>query len=429
MPRGDEKHKLIYEALVDVLGPDYVSDDPAVMESFYRDYATMRSVVKENRMEFITLPGNTEDVQQIVRLANRYKFPFSVTSTGLQLTTCGAVEGYPYWCLIDPKRMNRLEIDKKNMCAIVEPYVTHVQLQAEAMKRGLYNNSPGAGQQTSVMANNIWGDGTWTSWRTGGGGRNVLGVEWVLPNGDILRTGSLAIPGGGYCWGEGPGPDARGILRGETPHHGALGIVTRVGVKLFPWPGPPVFPCDGVQPEKRVSLPPRKFKSYFINYPTLEKCIEAIREIGKAEIGGWVMKFAPWDFLMWEAKSREEFWKEWDTGYWQSNIQNMVSIGLWGFASERQVEYEEKVLLDIIRDTGGKLVPEEAFQRLDAWLSAVCVRDCCRPRFLRTGGSFVFAMGSTSLDDTLRAFSVAWEFEDKYCPPVGGSVKYLSFFH
>ncbi len=37
MPLGDEKHKLIYEELVNVLGADYVSDDPAVTQAYSRD--------------------------------------------------------------------------------------------------------------------------------------------------------------------------------------------------------------------------------------------------------------------------------------------------------------------------------------------------------------------------------------------------------
>lgn len=381
MPLGDEKHKLIYEELVNILGPDYVSDDPAVMEAFSRDIFTPSGMSK-NRTEFIVLPGSTEDVQQIVKLANRYKFPYSVTSTGFMVPVSGAVK--PYWCLIDPKRMNRLEIDEKNMYAIVEPYVTHVQLQAEALKRGLYNCSPGSGMQGSVLANNIWGNVQWTCWRTGAEARNVLGVEWVLPTGDILRTGSLAIPGGGYCWGEGPGPDARGILKGLTGHCGALGIVTKIAVKLFPWPGPSVFPTEGVQPEKKSVLPAERFKSYFIDYPTLEKAVEAIRELGKAEIGGWVLKLSHYDINAWEAKSREEFWKNFE--YWEENVKEMVLVGLWGYASEKQVEYEEKVLREIAEDTGGELVTGKVRQRLDSLMTSTVVRDTWRCRFLRMGG-------------------------------------------
>lgn len=411
MPLGDDKHKLIYEELVNVLGPDNVSDDPAVMEAFSRDI--FEAIMPKERAEFIVLPGSTEDVQQIIRLANRYKFPFSVTSTGLYLSTCRAIK--PYWCIIDPKRMNHFEIDEKNMYVIVEPYVTHAQVQAEALKRGLYNCCPGSSMHGSVLANNIWGNVHWTSWRSGAEARNILGIEWILPTGEVLRTGSLAIPGGGYCWGEGPGPDARGILKGIQPSHGALGVITRIAVKLFPWPGPRVFPTEGVQPEKKSILPPERFKSYFINYPTLEKALEALRELGKAEIGAWVLKLTDYDINSWTAKSREEFWSNWE--YWEKNVEQMLLIGLWGYASEKQVEYEEKVLREIVKDTGGKFVPDEVHQRLDSHFTPDIVRDTYRIRFLRMGGLALFTLEIDSVEDILRSAAAARELQRKYCPP------------
>ena len=142
MPLGDEKHRLIYDELVNILGSDYVSDDRAVMEAYTRE-SQAPGFVTRGRAEFIVMPGNTEDVQEIVRLAHRYKFPFSVLASGLAMGMIAAVK--PYWCLIDTKRMSRLEIDEKNMYALVDPYVTHAQLQAEAMKLGLYMGTPEAG--------------------------------------------------------------------------------------------------------------------------------------------------------------------------------------------------------------------------------------------------------------------------------------------
>ena len=192
MPLGDENHKQIYDELVNVLGSDYVSDAPVVIEAYSRE-SQSPSFTTKGRYEFVTLPASTEDVQQIIRLANRYKFPVSVTTTGLLMMTCSAVA--PYWCLIDPKRMTRLEIDDKNMYAIIEPYVSHAQLHAEAMKRGLYMGTPEAGSQTSSLANHIFYGMQGTAYRTGHAARNVLGVEWVLPTGEISRTGSMANPG------------------------------------------------------------------------------------------------------------------------------------------------------------------------------------------------------------------------------------------
>ena len=228
MPLGDEKHKRIQDEMINILGADYVSDDTAVMETYSRDFYAA-SVLRRRSPEFVVLPASTEDVQQIIKLGNRYEFPFVVMGSGLCFPIMVPVADY--WCLIDPRRMGGVEIDEKNMYAIIEPSATHAQVSAEAMKRGLINGIPEAGAQASCMANHLFMGWHGTAYRTGYAARNVLGVEWVLPTGEILKLGSLA-DGGGYWWGEGPGPDARGILRGLLGHLGALGVITRMAVKL-----------------------------------------------------------------------------------------------------------------------------------------------------------------------------------------------------
>jgi len=133
MPLVDEKHKLIYDEMVNIIGTDYVSDDPAVMQAYSRDFYAVSTLRRRNLPEFIALPGSAEDVQQIMRLANRYKFPYSVIGSGFLFVLFGAIK--PYWCIIDTKRMKRLEIDEKNMYAIIEPYVTHAPMLNCMLKR------------------------------------------------------------------------------------------------------------------------------------------------------------------------------------------------------------------------------------------------------------------------------------------------------
>ena len=416
MPLGDEKHKLICDKLVNVLGAEYVSDDPAVTQAYSRDFYAV-STLRRRSPEFVVLPGSTQDVQQIIKLANRYQFPFSVIGSGLLFPFTVAVK--PYWCMIDTKRMNSLRIDEKNMYAIIEPYVTHAQLHAEAMKRGLHMGTPEAGSQASNLANHICQGLQGTAYRTGYAPRNILGVEWVLPNGEVLRSGSQAVPGAGCFWGEGPGPDARGLLRSVVGHSGALGVVTKLAVKLYPWPGPLVFPTEGVAPDKKSELPPERFRWYLFTYPALEETIEAMREIGKAEIGGMLHHWSTLYFDWWWAKSREEYWSTWLEEYWHKNVKNCVSVCLWGFASERQVEYEEKVLKEIIQETGGKLIPDEVYQRWVPYAANNWVRDTNGCRLMRIGGCLGVNMAAfDSLDDTVRSLTTAWEILDKYTPPL-----------
>ena len=110
-----------------------------------------------------------------------------------------------------------LDLDEKNMYAVVEPLTTLAQLHAEANKRGLYIGSPEASAQASALAGHLF-QGMWgVGFRLGVAYRNILGMEWVLPNGEILRTGSFSQDAGCGFWGEGPGPDLRGMLPGRRP--------------------------------------------------------------------------------------------------------------------------------------------------------------------------------------------------------------------
>ncbi len=416
MPLGDEKHQLIYDELVNILGPEHVSDDPAVLESYSRDFYATGSLFRQ-RPEFVALPRSTEDVQQIIRLANRYKFPFSAFGSGFVFPLMGARK--PYWCMIDPKRMDKIKIDEKNMYAIIEPYTTHAQLSAEAMKVGLYMGTPCAGSQSSHMANNLYVGMHGTAYRTGYSPRLILGVEWVLPNGELLRTGSLAAPGAGYFWGEGPGLDARGLLKALSGHFSALGMVTKMAVKLYPWPGPRTFPTEGLAPVNKSELPPERFKWHLFTYSTLEEMINAMYEIGKAEIGGMLLHWPTFYLNFYWAKSREEYWSTWVEEYWQKNAKNCVSVCLWSFASEKQVEYEEKVLKEIIQETGGKLVPDEVYQRWVPYAANNWVRDTNGCRMMRPSGCYGTSLiAFDSLDDALRSLPAAWEVLDKHTPPI-----------
>jgi len=146
MPLNDEKHQQIYTALATLLGEEYVSDDPGILEAYSRESQAPAFLCKK-RAEFVALPADTGQVAGIVKLATQLGFPYVPFSTGLYFTVMSALA--PYWCIIDLKRLNRLEIDARNMLAVIDPYVTHAQLSAEAMKVGLHNGTPEASSQSS----------------------------------------------------------------------------------------------------------------------------------------------------------------------------------------------------------------------------------------------------------------------------------------
>src|SRR5690606_787491 len=139
---------------------------------------------------------NTAEVQSIIRLCNKFKQRFRATCTGWT----GMFQ--PDTLLLDLRRMNKIvEINEKNMYAVVEPYVITGQLQAELFKRGLHLNVKGAGSNCSAM---LRGHGHLDQ-TTGGDDRNHLAIEWVTPEGEIVRSGSLGSSDEWYS-GDGPGP-------------------------------------------------------------------------------------------------------------------------------------------------------------------------------------------------------------------------------
>jgi FAD/FMN-containing dehydrogenase len=321
--------------------------------------------------------------------------------------------------IIDPKRMNQIvDIDEKNMYAVIEPYVTHAQLHAEANQRGLYIGSPEAGAQSSSLANQcfqgLWGVGH----RLGVSHRNILCMEWVLPNGEILFTGSTSLDMRNYSWGEGPGPDLRALLRSYIGTCGGFGMVTKMGVKLHPYPGPKFFPCEGLIPNYRSELPSEKFKWYLFTYATLEETVNAMYEIGKAEIGGvchhWPTSYLNW----WWAKSNEEYWDTWKEQYWQKNCKNLVAVCLWGFTSEKQLDYESRVLEDIISETGGQMISEEAYNRWVPYTANNWIRDTNGCRMMRPSGSFlVFKIPVDTMDNVINGCKDGAQCLDAYSPP------------
>jgi hypothetical protein len=202
---------------------------------------------------------------------------------------------------------------------------------------------------------------------------------------------------------------------------GAFGTVTKAAVKLFPWPGPKVIPTEGVQPEKKSILPRDIFKVFVINYPTLEACVEAMRELGEAEIGGVVSQTNVMEFVMLCARSREEFWERWASPFWQRMIHHghLIMVTLWGFAGPKQVEYEEKVLKQLVADTGGEFIPDVELEWIADDVAASAVRDTNRGRYMRLGPLGGTGGACDSLYDALRSIREGHRIKKLVTPPMG----------
>ena len=275
----------IYRAFEDVVGKRNISQDKGVLES-YRCIAAQSSAHygpydhKTPLPQAVILPGSTEEVQQVVALCNKYGIEFKASTT---FWSAMGYIGSDRSVQIDMRRMNKIEIDSKNMIAIVEPYAIGAVVQAEAMKVGLNLNIPGVGCSSSVCASTAgWvGFGPQTI-SMGAATENMLSAEWVLRNGEIVRTGSLGAGSGWFC-GDGPGPSTRAILRAKQGTAGSMGVCTRVAVRLHPWPGPAYIPSRGDAPAYRACLPDN-FKAYTLCFPDWDAYAEGVNLLHQAEI-------------------------------------------------------------------------------------------------------------------------------------------------
>lgn len=181
-------------------------------------------------------PKNVDEVQQVVAIANKFKTPLWVISSGKNFGYGGPESRVRGSVILDLKRMNRiLEINENHGYALVEPGVSHYDLWLEIKKRGLslWMDGPSPAY-SSIIANTIErGIGYGLA---GERINQACGMEVILPNGDLVRTGmgamSTAKTWQQYKYGLGPWVD--GIFSQSN-----LGIVTKMGIWLIP--EPPAF--------------------------------------------------------------------------------------------------------------------------------------------------------------------------------------------
>lgn len=407
--------KEAYDVLESIVGAEYVSQDPVDTEAYRPGPGGLEGDVGVTKVmaktpACVIMPRTTEEVQMIVKVCNRFKIPFTPVSS---MNWAGRAAVYaPDAILIDLKRMDQLEVDEKHMYAIVGAGVIYSQLQAEALKRGLYTTVSGGGGQTSVVANHLNLGVSPLNYRTCTASRRILGTEWVLPDGELLKLGTLALQDDPF-WGEGPGPDLRGIIRGHSPGwFGSMGVVTKMAVKLFPFQPERLEPT-GVSPDTALMLPVKRMKWINFTMPSRESVIEAMYQMGLAEVGAAATKVP----LLWrslaKAKSKEEFWELWTKESEESvSKTHVLRVLLIGYASEEQLEYEEQVLMDIVKELGGEARPTRPTD--ESWIKNADPAGM----WLMTGGYMSVEFNVETLEHGVKQGAALAELQRKYTPPI-----------
>lgn len=407
--------KEAYDILESTVGAGYISQDPVDIEAYRPGPGGVEGNLGVTKVmakvpACVIMPRTTEEVQTIVKVCNRYRIPYNPVSS---LTWAGRAGVY---CqdsiLIDLKRMDELEIDDKHMYAIVSPGVIYTQLQAEALKRGLYTTVAGGGGQVSVVANLLNLGVSPLNYRTCAASRRILGTEWVLPDGELLKLGTLSVQDDPF-WGEGPGPDLRGLIRGHSPGwFGSMGVVTRMAVKLSPFQPERLEPT-GISPDTTLKLPAKRIRWINFTMPSRESIIEAMYQMGLAEVGAAATKVP----LLWraaaKAKSKEEFWELWSKENEESvSKTHILRVLIVAYTSEEQLEYEERVLTDIVKGLGGEARPTRPTDA--SWFK----NTDSASMWLTTGAYLSVEYNVETLEHGAKQGAALAELHRKYTPPM-----------
>lgn len=172
---------------------------------------------------YLAKPSSAEEVARLLETATANEVPVTARGSGTGLS--GAAIPRPDGLLISFERMNKvLEIDAVNQVAVVQPGVTLTELDAATADCGLrYMVHPGE-LSSSIGGNAGTNAGGMNAVKYGIARHNVVGLQAVLPTGEIIRTGGrIAKVSTGY--------DLTQLIVGSE---GTLALTTEVIVKLHP---------------------------------------------------------------------------------------------------------------------------------------------------------------------------------------------------
>jgi 4-cresol dehydrogenase (hydroxylating) flavoprotein subunit len=206
------------------------------------------------------LAATVEQVQGVLAVCNKYRVPLWPISTGRNFGYGGALPATRGQLILDLKRMDRiLDVDPVLSTALVEPGVTYQQLHDHITERNLplWLDFPGGGPLVGPLGNTLERGTGSTPYADHFA--HACGMEVVLADGRILRTGMGSLPGSrswqAYRYGYGPYLD--GLFTQSN-----FGVVTKLGLWLMPAPA--------------------SYRTVLVQYSedsALERAVEAIRPL------------------------------------------------------------------------------------------------------------------------------------------------------
>ncbi len=216
-PGEHNKFAELETELKKILGENYVLSSPVDLSVYECDGDTLDVA----RPDLVVLPATTEEVQAVVKLANKFQVPICPRGAGTGLSG-GATNIMGGLSLVLTRMTKIREIDPIDRIAIVETGATNVSVSKAAEKYGLYFAPDPSSQMASTIGGNLAENaGGPHTLKYGTTVNHVLGVKVVLSDGSVTELGGRA----GDCLGL----DLLGAFIGSE---GTLGVATEATLRL-----------------------------------------------------------------------------------------------------------------------------------------------------------------------------------------------------
>jgi FAD/FMN-containing dehydrogenase len=253
----------IKEELTGILGEEGVLSDAESLRMYSRDY----SLSTPSMPSYVVKPKNAAEIQGIVKLANKNRLPVVPLSSGVHFR--GDTIPVQGGIIVDLSGMNRiLAIDERNRMARIEAGVTWEQLQPELAKHDMMALAPLLPHHLkSALTSHLERDPVlipkfeYTD--------TLVTVEVVLPEGEIFRTGSAAVPGfPGKSFADGVNPSGPGNIMWTRMLQGAQGTLGIVTWGQF-----------------KIEYRPKVNKAFFIPFKSVRDAVTFVSRVQRRMIG------------------------------------------------------------------------------------------------------------------------------------------------
>ena len=212
----------ILRRLTEISGPKAVFTDEETRDKYSRD----ETIGLSHQPEVVVKPANSNEIMDILRLANSENIP--TTPRGLGTGLSGGAVPIHGGIVISCERMDKiLDIDRENLMVTTEPGIVTGQLQETVEAEGLfYPPDPASLESCSIGGNVAEGAGGSRAVRYGTTKDYVSGLEILLPSGEMVQTGGKVVK-------DVTGYNLTQLMVGSE---GTLAIVTQIILRLIPLP-------------------------------------------------------------------------------------------------------------------------------------------------------------------------------------------------